>query len=148
MNINRWSIITTYSFCHQAYQSEPSGECDMLQLKQKAQHIQSPTPCLPPVKNTGTIYYWQCQQNSAVIVRTGNSPEAEKSAAIADAGKHLHIVRMERAHYKITCAERKEILHTHFVTSGKFTPPPPLLSCILCNSRTLKCTTPLLCIAS
>ena len=46
---------------------------------------------------------WQCQQNSASIVRTANSSEAEKSTAISDALEHLRIVKLERSYYKSVC---------------------------------------------
>ena len=80
---------------------------------------------------------WQCQQNSAAIVRTANSPEAEKSASITSALEHLRIVKEERTYYKSTCEECKKSVHAHFLTNGEFTPPPPS-SCILCNSRDIK----------
>ena len=67
---------------------------------------------------------WQCQQNSARIVRTANSPDEEKSTAISDALEHLRIVKKERAHYKTTCEECKESIHAHFATDENFTPPP------------------------
>ncbi len=80
---------------------------------------------------------WQCQQNSAAIVRTANSPEAEKSEVIADALEHLRIVRLERAHYKSTCTECKKSVHSHFVSEGKFTPPQPCAR-IPPNSKEIK----------
>ena len=39
------------------------------------------------------------QQNSALIVRTANSSEAEKSTAISGALEHLRIVKLERSYY-------------------------------------------------
>ena len=66
----------------------------------------------------------QCQQNSATTVRTANSPECEKSAAISDALEHLRIIKKERAHYKATCKECKTSIQGHFITDESFTPPP------------------------
>ena len=43
---------------------------------------------------------WQCQQNSAGILRMANGPEAEKTATIINALEHLRVVKMERTHYK------------------------------------------------
>ena len=80
---------------------------------------------------------WQCQQNSAAIVRTANHPEAEKSAAIANALEHLRIVKMEREHYQTICKECKQCVCAHFVTSEQFTPPPPS-SRIPCSSKAIK----------
>ena len=68
---------------------------------------------------------WQCQQNSAAIVRMANGSEAEKTSIISDALEHLRVVKMERAQYKATCEECKESVRAHFVTNGEFTPPPP-----------------------
>ena len=68
---------------------------------------------------------WQCQQNSTAITCTANLSEANKSVAIESALEHLRIVKMERKHYKTICEECKVSVHTHFTTSGTFTPPPP-----------------------
>ena len=68
---------------------------------------------------------WQCQQNSAAIVRMANASEAEKTSTMSDALEHLRVVKMERAHYKATCKECKDSVQAYFVTNGKFTPPPP-----------------------
>ena len=51
---------------------------------------------------------WQCQQNSATIVRMANGSEAEKSSTLSDAVEHLRVVKMERAQYKAVCEECKE----------------------------------------
>ncbi len=80
---------------------------------------------------------WQCQQNSAAIVRMANSSEVEKTATITDALEHLRVVKMERAYYKSVCKECKESIHAHFVEDGEFVPPLPA-SCIPCNSNTIK----------
>lgn len=32
---------------------------------------------------------------------------------------------MERSHYKSVCEECKNSVHAHFLTDGKFSPPPP-----------------------
>lgn len=69
---------------------------------------------------------WQCQQNSAAILRTANASEVEKSSTIGDALEHLRIVKLERANYKSTCESCKESVRSHFTIDGKFSPPPPL----------------------
>jgi len=79
---------------------------------------------------------WQCQQNST-IMRTANLSETEKSSSISNALEHLRIVKLERSHYKSICVECKESVRAHFVTDGKFTPPPPS-SQIPCNSKDIK----------
>ena len=80
---------------------------------------------------------WQCQQNSASIVRLANGSEAEMSATISDALEHLRVVKMERAQYKAICEECKESVKAHFVINGEFTPPPPC-SDTPCNSNDIK----------
>ena len=80
---------------------------------------------------------WQCQQNSAAIVRSANLSESEKSASIVAALEHLRVVGMERAHYKHICNECRESVKSHFSTDGKFTPPPPN-SCIPYNSQPIE----------
>ena len=79
---------------------------------------------------------WQCQQNSAAIVCTANSPThlRPKSASIASALEYLCIVKEERAYYESTGEECKKSTHATFFTNGEFTPPPPS-SCMPCNSR-------------
>jgi hypothetical protein len=67
---------------------------------------------------------WQCQQNSASIIRTSNTSGAEKTTAISNALEHLRIVKLERSYYKSVYDECKESLRAHYVTDGKFTPPP------------------------
>ena len=69
---------------------------------------------------------WQCQQNSAAVVRASNRSEVEKTDAITDALEHLWIVKSERAYYKSVCDECKENVHTHFITDGELTPPPTM----------------------
>ena len=82
---------------------------------------------------------WQCQQNSASIVCTANSLEAEKSTAIRDALEHLWIVKLEQSYYKSVCDECKECVRAHYVTDGKFAPPPPQPgSRTPCNSKDIK----------
>ena len=48
---------------------------------------------------------WQCQKNSAVIVRSSNCSEEEKSSTIKIAEEHLRIVQMERACYTSSCED-------------------------------------------
>ena len=57
---------------------------------------------------------WQCQQNSTAIIRTANLSEADKTAAIGSALEHLHVVKMERTHYKTICDECKVSVRAHF----------------------------------
>lgn len=58
---------------------------------------------------------WQCQQNSAAIVRTANSAEAEKTAAMLEALEHLRVVKMEREVYKSTCGSARTVFrHTSY----------------------------------
>lgn len=122
----------TSSFYHQAHQSGQSGRCIMTQLKLRAPFILWHTPpfatcgehwCI--VMKPRSDLCWQCQQNSAAIVRMANGSEAEKTATISDALEHLRVVKMERAQYKSTCDECKESVWAHFTTNGEFTPPPP-----------------------
>ena len=80
---------------------------------------------------------WQCQQNSTSIMRTANLSDTEKSSSISNALEHLRLVKLERLHYKSICVECKESVRSHFVTDGKFTPPPPS-SKIPCNSKDIK----------
>lgn len=80
---------------------------------------------------------WQCQQNSAAIVRTANSLDAVKSQAIMEALEHLRIVKTESAHYKSTCEDCKKKILAYFTTGDIFTPPPPY-ACIPCNSNNIK----------
>lgn len=75
--------------------------------------------------------------NSVAIIRTANHPEADKSAAFADALEHLWIVMMEREHYQTICKECKQSVCAHFVTSEQFTPPSPSL-CIPCNLKAIQ----------
>ena len=85
----------------------------------KLQVVSSGTVVLKPRSNL----CWQCQQNSASIVCTANSSEAEKSTVISDALEHLRIVKLERSYYKSVCDECKGSVHAHYNTDGKFTPP-------------------------
>ena len=80
---------------------------------------------------------WKCHQNSTSIIRTANQPEAEKSAAIADAQEHLAIVRKERALYKSICKDCKESVRAHFVSEDTFLPPASG-SCIPLNCHNIK----------
>ena len=63
--------------------------------------------------------------NSTSIMRTANLSETEKSSSISNALEHLRLVKLERSHYKSIWVECKESVRAHFVTDGRFTPPPP-----------------------
>ena len=63
---------------------------------------------------------WQCQQNSTAIIRTANLSEADKTAAIGSALEHLHVVKMERTHYKTICEECKVSVRAHFTADEIF----------------------------
>ena len=80
---------------------------------------------------------WKCQQNSAAVVRSANSTEAEKSATISSALEHLSLVKKEREYYHRVCEETKESVHDHFTTNDEFTPPLPG-TCSPSNSRDIK----------
>ena len=63
---------------------------------------------------------WQCQQNSTAIIRTANLSEADKTAAIGSALEHLHVVKMERTHYKTICEECKVSVRAHLTADEIF----------------------------
>ncbi len=67
---------------------------------------------------------WQCQQNSQTVLRTANSPEAEKSSVLQNALEHLRVVTMERSYYRSITKECRESIRSHFVVNGIFQPPP------------------------
>ncbi len=46
---------------------------------------------------------WECQKNSAAIIRAANFPLAEKSATIKKAEEHLRNVQIERSYYRSIC---------------------------------------------
>ena len=48
---------------------------------------------------------WQCQKNSAVIVRSSNYSEEEKSSTIKIPEEHLRIVQMKRPYYTSSCED-------------------------------------------
>ena len=73
-------------------------------------------------RKLGSDLFWQCQQNSAAIVRTANRPVAKKSAAITSALQHLEVVMSAKEHYKTICQKCKENVHAHFVSNGQFCP--------------------------
>ena len=59
---------------------------------------------------------WQCQKNSAVIVRLSNCSEEEKSSTIKIAEEHLRIVQMERSYYTSSCEDSSRFVRSHITT--------------------------------
>lgn len=64
---------------------------------------------------------WKCQENSTAIMRSSNGSDAKKTSTISEALEHLRIVKMES---KSICDECKARIEGHFITDGKFSPPP------------------------
>ena len=80
---------------------------------------------------------WECQRNSAAILRAANFPVSEKSATIKTAEEHLRIVQMERSFYKSISDECRQAIKDHFSLNGSFTPPPPNAK-VAANSSPIK----------
>ena len=80
---------------------------------------------------------WQCQQNSASILRSANCPEREKSNAVKSAEKHLLTVQLERSFYRTTCADCRRSVQDCFTTDDSFE-PPPLSSRFPANSKDIQ----------
>ena len=80
---------------------------------------------------------WECQRNSAAILRAVNCPTAEKSATLKKAEEHLLLVQKEQSFYKSILNECRHVVHDYFSSTGSFT-PPPLSSQLSANSNPIK----------
>ena len=92
---------------------------------------------LPSIRNMKpmTDLCWTCQQNSTLIIRAANCPDAVKSGVYAEAQEHLRVVTSERSYYKTTCDQCKQKIVQFFTDADGVFHPPPLGSQTPANSR-------------
>ncbi len=80
---------------------------------------------------------WECQRNSAAILRAANCPDTEKSATLKKAKNHLLLVQKERSFYKSILDECSHAVHDFFLFYGGSFTPPLLLSQLNANSNAI-----------
>lgn len=94
------TAVPTFNSCHRVYHAaaKAKGSIHPVAYTTVCFLWRELTPSVIVMKPRSDLC-WQCQQNSTAIVRTANHPEADKSAACANALKH--------------CYNREEALQDH-----------------------------------